>query len=205
MVITISKDCSHEIEIKKSRFICQLKRVKSEDEARDFISAVKKQHYKANHNCSAFVLGNKQEIQRTSDDGEPSGTAGVPMLEVLKKREITDVCAVVTRYFGGVKLGAGGLIRAYAGAVAQALDEVGLVEIVEQRELILTMEYKFFDGLANFLPVPVSEQNFSENVEVKIFLDETRIEQFKEDLTEKFNGKIAVESGGRQLVEVPVK
>ncbi|GAB2024774.1 YigZ family protein [Lactovum odontotermitis] len=205
MVITISKDCSHEIEIKKSRFICQLKRVKSEDEARDFISAVKKQHYKANHNCSAFVLGNKQEIQRTSDDGEPSGTAGVPMLEVLKKREITDVCAVVTRYFGGVKLGAGGLIRAYAGAVAQALDEVGLVEIVEQRELILTMEYKFFDGLANFLPVPVSEQNFSENVEVKIFLDETRIEQFKEDLTEKFNGKIAVETGGRQLVEVPVK
>lgn len=205
MVITISKDFSREIEIKKSRFICQLKRVKSEEEARDFISAVKKQHYKANHNCSAFAIGDRQEVQRSSDDGEPSGTAGVPMLEVLKKRQITNVCAVVTRYFGGIKLGAGGLIRAYAGSVAQALDEVGLVEIVEQRELILTMEYKFFDGLANFLPVPVSEQNFSENVEVKIFLDETRIEQFKDDLTEKFNGKIAVEAGGRQLVEVPVK
>lgn len=205
MVITISKDFSREIEIKKSRFICQLKRVKSEEEARDFISAVKKQHYKANHNCSAFAIGDRQEVQRSSDDGEPSGTAGVPMLEVLKKRQITNVCAVVTRYFGGIKLGAGGLIRAYAGSVAQALDEVGLVEIVEQRELILTMEYKFFDGLSNFLPVPVSEQNFSENVEVKIFLDETRIEQFKDDLTEKFNGKIAVEAGGRQLVEVPVK
>ncbi len=110
MTITIKEDFIAEEEIKKSRFICHLKRVYTEEEARAFISEIKKEHHKANHNCSAFTLGDRQEIQRSSDDGEPSGTAGVPMLEILKKREITNVCAVVTRYFGGIKLGAGGLM-----------------------------------------------------------------------------------------------
>jgi uncharacterized YigZ family protein len=202
MTITISRDISQEIDIKKSHFICQLKRVKTEEEARDFISAVKKTHYKANHNCSAFTLGDKQEIQRTSDDGEPSGTAGIPMLELLKKREVTNVCAVVTRYFGGIKLGASGLIRAYAGAVSGALDAAGLVRIVEQRELILTLDYKLFDNLANFLPVAIAEQNFAENVQVKIFLDEDKIPTFMDQLTEKYNGRIAVEQSSKQQVEV---
>ena len=110
---TIKEDGQSEIEIKKSRFICSLKRVTSEEEAKDFIQAIKKEHWKANHHCSAFVIGEKNEIQRSSDDGEPSGTAGIPMLEVLKKNELINVIAVVTRYFGGTKLGTGGLIRAY--------------------------------------------------------------------------------------------
>jgi uncharacterized YigZ family protein len=203
-MITISKDFGHEIEIKKSRFICQLKRVSTEVEAREFIAAVKKEHYKANHNCSAFILGDNQEIQRTSDDGEPSGTAGVPMLEVLKKREVTNICAVVTRYFGGIKLGAGGLIRAYAGSVSQALDAVGLVKIVQQRELILTLDYKLFDSLSNFLPMAISEQNFAENVQVKVFLDDDKISAFERELTEKYNGRIAVEQGASRPVEVNV-
>lgn len=96
---TIQKDGQAELEIKKSRFICTLKRVYTEAEAKEFIQQLKKEHWKANHNCSAFVIGEKNEIQRSNDDGEPSGTAGNPMLEVLKKQELINVCAVVTRYF----------------------------------------------------------------------------------------------------------
>lgn len=124
---TIKEDNQHEVEIKKSRFICFLKRIETEEEAKAFIQQIKKEHWKANHNCSAFVLGDHHEIQRSSDDGEPSGTAGVPMLEVLKKNDLINVCAVVTRYFGGTKLGAGGLIRAYSGSVAQAIVHTGLL------------------------------------------------------------------------------
>lgn len=115
---TIKENGQSEIEIKKSRFICSLKRIESEEEAKNFIQEIKKEHWKANHNCSAFVIGEKNEIQRSSDDGEPSGTAGVPMLEVLKKNQLINVAAVVTRYFGGTKLGTGGLIRAYTHAVS---------------------------------------------------------------------------------------
>lgn len=163
MTITIKEDFIAEEEIKKSRFICHLKRVYTEEEARAFISEIKKEHHKANHNCSAFTLGDRQEIQRSSDDGEPSGTAGVPMLEILKKREITNVCAVVTRYFGGIKLGAGGLIRAYAGSVGHALDQVGLVKFVTQEQLILTLDYGNYDGLQRFLSsqgLVISESEF---------------------------------------------
>lgn len=207
MTITISKDFTHEIEIKKSRFICQLKRVKTEEEAREFINAMKKEHYKANHNCSAFILEKSeehQEIHRSSDDGEPSGTAGIPMLEVLKKREITNVCAIVTRYFGGVKLGASGLIRAYAGAVGHALDEVGLVKVVEQQELQLFLDYALFDSLTNFLPVAIADSAFTDKVTVKIFLDEAEISDFSARLVEKFAGKIELKKGVKRLVEVPV-
>ena len=120
---TIKEDGQVQEEIKKSRFICHAKRVYSEEEARDFITAIKKEHYKATHNCSAFIVGERSEIKRTSDDGEPSGTAGVPMLGVLENHNLTNLCVVVTRYFGGIKLGAGGLIRAYAGSVALAVKE----------------------------------------------------------------------------------
>ena len=115
--VTFKENGTVQEEIKKSKFICHVKRVSSEEEARDFINAIKKEHYKATHNCSAFIIGEQSDIKRTSDDGEPSGTAGVPMLGVLENHRITNSCVVVTRYFGGIKLGAGGLIRAYAGSV----------------------------------------------------------------------------------------
>lgn len=138
---TLKEDSMVQEEIKKSRFICHVKRVYSEEEARAFIAAIKKEHYKATHNCSAFIIGEKSDIKRTSDDGEPSGTAGVPMLGVLEKHKLTNLCVVVTRYFGGIKLGAGGLIRAYAGSVALAIKEIGLVEIKEQAGLRLKLFY----------------------------------------------------------------
>jgi uncharacterized protein, YigZ family len=207
MTITIKKDFIAEEEIKKSRFICHLKRVYTEEEARAFISEIKKEHHKANHNCSAFTLGERQEIQRSSDDGEPSGTAGVPMLEILKKREITNVCAVVTRYFGGIKLGAGGLIRAYAGSVGHALDQVGLVKFVTQEQLILTLDYGNYDGLQRFLSTQglvISESEFLSDVTVKLFVDLDKAEQLLADLIEQFSGKISVAKGEKQLVEVDI-
>ncbi|WP_276420336.1 YigZ family protein [Lactococcus garvieae] len=207
MTITIKKDFIAEEEIKKSRFICHLKRVYTEEEARAFISEIKKEHHKANHNCSAFTLGERQEIQRSSDDGEPSGTAGVPMLEILKKREITNVCAVVTRYFGGIKLGAGGLIRAYAGSVGHALDQVGLVKFVTQEQLILTLDYGNYDGLQRFLSAQglvISESEFLSDVTVKLFVDLDKTEQLLADLIEQFSGKISVAKGEKQLVEVDI-
>ncbi|MDR2464877.1 MAG: YigZ family protein, partial [Streptococcaceae bacterium] len=102
------------MERKKSKFITRIYRIQSEEEARKILEAVKKENWKANHNCSAFVLGERSEITRSSDDGEPSGTAGAPMLEVLVKRDLTNILAVTTRFFGGIKLGGGGLIRAYS-------------------------------------------------------------------------------------------
>lgn len=207
MTITIKEDFIAEEEIKKSRFICHLKRVYTEEEARAFISEIKKEHHKANHNCSAFTLGDRQEIQRSSDDGEPSGTAGVPMLEILKKREITNVCAVVTRYFGGIKLGTGGLIRAYAGSVGHALDQVGLVKFVTQEQLILTLDYGNYDGLQRFLSsqgLVISESEFLSDVTVKLFVDLDKTEQLLADLVEQFSGKISAAKGDKQLVEVDI-
>ncbi|GAB2021945.1 YigZ family protein [Pseudolactococcus yaeyamensis] len=207
MMITIKNDFIFEEEIKKSRFICHLKRVTSEDEAREFITSIKKQHHKANHNVSAFTIGEHQEVQRSSDDGEPSGTAGVPMLEILKKRELTNLVAVVTRYFGGVKLGAGGLIRAYAGSVNHAIDAVGIVKIVEQTQLDLHMDYGLFDNVSRYLASAgqtIADSVFTDKVVISVFADTADIEQLKLDLIEQFHGKLELTVGDKKLVEVAI-
>ena len=125
---TVARAGSAEIEAKRSRFLGHVERVVTEDDARAVVERIRKQRWDARHHCSAFVLGPAGDVQRSNDDGEPSGTAGAPMLEVLRGREVSDVVAVVTRYFGGVLLGAGGLVRAYSDAVRAALDDAGLVE-----------------------------------------------------------------------------
>jgi uncharacterized YigZ family protein len=124
--LTVARTGEAEIEVKRSRFLCHVERVTSEDEARAVVERIRKQHWDARHHCSAFVIGPDAGVQRSNDDGEPSGTAGAPMLEVLRGREVSDVVAVVTRWFGGVLLGAGGLVRAYGDAVRVTLDEVGV-------------------------------------------------------------------------------
>ena len=204
---TIKEDGQAQEEIKKSRFICHIKRVTTEDEARNFIQAVKKEHYKATHNCSAFILGEQSEIKRNSDDGEPSGTAGVPMLGVLENHQLTNVCAVVTRYFGGIKLGAGGLIRAYAGSVALAIKEIGSVHIKEQLGLRLTLSYSQYQELPNFLKAKqLQEQDtaFTDQVQTTIFVDKDDKESVIESLIELFNGKIDIVEQGLRKVEVPI-
>ena len=204
---TIKEDGQVQEEIKKSRFICHAKRVYSEEEARDFITAIKKEHYKATHNCSAFIVGERSEIKRTSDDGEPSGTAGVPMLGVLENHNLTNVCVVVTRYFGGIKLGAGGLIRAYAGSVALAVKEIGIIEIKEQAGIQIHMTYAQYQEYGNFLKehnLIELETNFTEQVDTMIFIDKEKKDGIKADLIEFFNGKVTLTDKGLREVEVPV-
>lgn len=204
---TISQDGQAQEEIKKSRFICHAKRVYSEEEARDFIAAIKKEHYKATHNCSAFIVGEKSEIKRTSDDGEPSGTAGVPMLGVMENHQLTNVCFVVTRYFGGIKLGAGGLIRAYAGSVALAIKEIGLIEIKEQAGLRLKMSYSQYQNFDNFLKAEdliEFDTEFTDIVATTIYIDKQEKEPLEQKLVEFFNGKIQIDDQGLREVEIPL-
>lgn len=204
---TIKQDGQVQEDIKKSRFICHCKRVFSEEEARDFIAAIKKEHYKASHNCSSFILGDQAQIKRTSDDGEPSGTAGVPMLGVLEKLELTNLCCVVTRYFGGVKLGAGGLIRAYAGSVAQAIREIGMIEIKEQAGIQLIMDYSQYQDLGNFLRehnLVEHDSAFTDQVSTTIYVDKERKESIKADLVDFFHGKLELIDQGLREIEVDV-
>lgn len=140
-IITIKQAHSIENVISKSRFIAYIKPVATENEAKAFIDEIKIKHKDATHNCSAYTVGPEMNIQKANDDGEPSGTAGIPMLEILKKLEIHNVCVVVTRYFGGIKLGAGGLIRAYSGAVRDAIYDIGRVELREAIPVTVTLDY----------------------------------------------------------------
>ena len=205
--ITFKENSTVQEEFKKSKFICHVKGVSSEEEARDFINAIKKEHYKATHNCSAFIIGEQSDIKRTSDDGEPSGTAGVPMLGVLENHHITNSCVVVTRYFGGIKLGAGGLIRAYAGSVAQAVREIGLVEIKKQVVLGITLTYSQYQEFANFLKdnqLVEQDPMFTDQVTTTIFVDKEDTPSITAALVEFYNGKVIIEDQGIREVEVPL-
>lgn len=205
---TIKQDGDYEIVIKKSSFICHLRRIDDEDHAKQIIQEIKKEHWKANHNCVAYVLGDNQEIQRSSDDGEPSGTAGVPMLEVLKVKELKNVLAVVTRYFGGTKLGAGGLIRAYSSSVSEAIEHVGLVEGKLQQEMIVTLDYASHGKLEYFLEnhpeYTLKDTQFSDTVTLTIMVDETSINQFEQELTNLLNAKFSLTKGQLDYCELPI-
>ena len=148
---TIKQSGTYEVVIQKSKFIAHFKRVETEEEAQAFIQSIKKEHWNATHNCSAYIIGERNEHQKANDDGEPSGTAGIPMLEVLRKRHLKDTVVVVTRYFGGIKLGGGGLIRAYGGTVSEGLDAVGIVERLPMQQLTLTVDYTWIGKVENEL------------------------------------------------------
>lgn len=195
---TIKKDGQFEWEIKKSRFICHAKRVDNEEEALEFIAAIKKEHVKANHNCSAYMIGDHDEIQRAHDDGEPSGTAGVPMLEVLKKKELKNVAVVVTRYFGGVKLGAGGLIRAYGNAVSKTLEEIGLVEGNLQLEIQAKIDYPLLGKVENHLresSYTIKEILYTDKVTIACLVKEEEIEKFYTEMIEWVSNQVTFQEG----------
>lgn len=205
--VTIKANGQHEIDIKKSQFICTLGRVTTKEAADAFVADVKKEHIKANHNCFAYLVGKNDAVQRESDDGEPSGTAGVPILEVLKRIGVHNVVAVVTRYFGGIKLGAGGLIRAYSNATSTAIETVGLVTRVMQTALRTTVSYANFDKLGYFLKqeaISVADTQYGENVEVTLMVDEANIETVKEAITNLLNAQVTFELGPNQYNDVPI-
>lgn len=205
-MFTIQKDYVKEIIIEKSRFICTLKKVDSEEEAQEFIKAMKKQYWDATHNCSAYIVD--ALAQRSSDDGEPSGTAGIPMLEVLKKNELVGTAAVVTRYFGGVKLGAGGLVRAYSGSVAGAIKECGLAERVLMTNYSFTYDIGRVGSVLNVL----YQQSLFEILDVEYGMKAKIILRMKDEqkesaekwLTENLFQEITLEKEGSEYAEVPV-
>lgn len=195
---TIKKDGVIETEIKKSRFICHLKRVNNEAEAQEYIQMIKKEHWKANHNCVAYLIGDQNEVQRAYDDGEPSGTAGVPMLEVLKKQNLKYVVAVVTRYFGGTKLGAGGLIRAYGKSVSHAIEEIGVVSRDLQVEIAVRVSYPASGKLENSLKesdYSIVDILYMQDVTFICSVDEEKVPLFQKELTDWLKGQVHFETG----------
>ena len=204
--LTVDGEFSFTTVIEKSKFICYLKHVESEDDARSFVAQIKKKHFDATHNCSAFVADANGTISRFSDDGEPQGTAGFPMLDALLKREIFEVCAVVTRYFGGIKLGAGGLVRAYSGAVTSALDNAKIVE----KRLVQTLKVSVgFDKYYILLRLENSDaiiidREFSNEVTVTFAVKKSAVESFIANLTETFLGKINYEFCGEEYALLKV-
>lgn len=201
---TIKNEAFDEFIEKKSRFIGYAKPVKTQEEAVDFISQIKQKHWDATHNVSAYVLRD-QHIQRSSDDGEPSGTAGVPVLDVLLKEELVDVCVVVTRYFGGILLGAGGLIRAYSHGSKIAVDAAKIITMAPCSVLSLTVDYSFYDRLnvlLNDFSANVEKSEFGENVSVTFSLNEKSVSAFQDQLTQKSNGKYNAVKIGEKFAEV---
>ncbi|MCD7034460.1 YigZ family protein [Metabacillus sp. GX 13764] len=195
---TVKGTGEHELIIQKSRFICHISRAVTEEEAQAFIQRIKKQHMNANHNCSAYLIGENDSIQKASDDGEPSGTAGVPMLEVLKKRNLKDTAAVVTRYFGGIKLGAGGLIRAYGKSVSEGLNAIGIVERKLMQVMHTTIEYTLLGKAENELRssiYEIKEIHYLDQVEIETYVAEDATQEFCDWMTELTNGKCSIKEG----------
>lgn len=185
------------IEEKKSRFIATVEPVKSEEEALDFIARMKKQYWDATHNCSAFVIGEGARLQRCSDDGEPQGTAGRPMLDVLTGEGIYDAAVVVTRYFGGTLLGTGGLVRAYSKAVSEGLAASVVLEVCHGACLEIRTDYSDFGKIQYLLgaaEIPVLDTDFSENVKLKIILSEEELLPVRHEITETTGGRAVFEA-----------
>jgi uncharacterized YigZ family protein len=171
---TVAGNAVAETEVKRSRFLCRIERVDSEKVARTVVERARKEHWDARHHCSAFVLGPDGAVQRSSDDGEPSGTAGAPMLEVLRGREVSDVVAVVTRWFGGTMLGAGGLVRAYGDAVRAGLDAAGVHERVLAALFDVDVSHAAAGRLVSDLRargVDVQDATYAERVALRVAVD----------------------------------
>jgi uncharacterized YigZ family protein len=206
--LTVKNEGQHEIVIEKSRFIAHIARATTEEEAQEFIQKIKKEHNSATHNCSAYLIGETDNIQKANDDGEPSGTAGVPMLEVLKKRQLKDTVAVVTRYFGGIKLGAGGLIRAYGKSVSEGLNHIGVVERQLQQIVHITVDYTLLGKMENELRnsvYPIKEMNYMEKVEIQMFVPIKEKKTFKEWIIDLSNAQSEIVFGKEEYLEKDVK
>ncbi|WP_031071425.1 YigZ family protein [Streptomyces sp. NRRL S-118] len=196
---TVAREGVHETEINRSRFLCALAPAATEQEAQDFVARIRREHPTATHNCFAYVVGADAAVQKASDDGEPGGTAGVPMLQMLLRREVRYVAAVVTRYYGGVKLGAGGLIRAYGGVVGEALDALGTVTRHRYRLATVTVDHQRAGKLENDLRATgraVRDVRYAEAVTIEVGLPDADVDNFRLWLADATAGTAALELGG---------
>ena len=204
--LTIAKATMFELIIKKSRFICALQRVETEEEAQAFIKTVQTANRKATHNCFAYLVGNHDQVQRESDNGEPSGTAGIPILESLQLAKLHNVVAVVTRYFGGIKLGAGGLIRAYSNVTTKAVHQAGIVQRVKQLRLQITVSYRQHDALVYYFKeqhLTLAGEEYGVNVTTNVFVNEGDATNIMTNLQNRFNDQLIIKKAGSHFHEVP--
>lgn len=193
---TVYKGTEAELIEKKSRFIATVKPIKSEEEAIAFIESLKKKYWNATHHCFAYVIGEKFEVQRCSDDGEPSGTAGKPMLDVLLGEEIHDTAVVVTRYFGGTLLGTGGLVRAYSGATKAGLDASTIITKKHGHKLSVKTDYTGLGKIQYILGqrgLSILHSIYTEAVELEVLLPEQEIRSVMAEITEATNGQSVME------------
>ncbi len=205
---TVKEYGENEIEIERSRFIAHVARAETADEALDFIQKIKKKHSNATHNCSAYLIGENDQIQKANDDGEPSGTAGVPILEVLKKKKLKDTVVVITRYFGGIKLGAGGLIRAYGRATSEGLQATGIVERKLMTVMKTKIDYTLLGKVENELRSSIytlKEIQYLDTVTVETFVEENQTGAFTDWMTELTNGAGEITLGDSLYLEAEVE
>lgn len=204
---TVAAYATDEITIEKSRFIAHVYPAPDEETAKGHIHTVSKKHWDATHNCYAYIIGERDQWQKQSDDGEPSGTAGKPILEVIRNRGLKNTVIVVTRYFGGILLGAGGLIRAYADGAVAAIEAAGPVEKVLHRSVWLHIDYTWYGKVENELRnrgILRGETKFSDIVSVECLPAAAEAEAFINWMTDLTQGQAVIESGDSRYVDHPV-
>lgn len=204
--LTVQGYGESEIIISKSRFLTYVSRAETEEEALAFIDVIKKKHPQATHNCSCYLVGEHDNIQKANDDGEPSGTAGVPMLEVLKKQQLKDTVVVVTRYFGGIKLGGGGLIRAYSKATSEGIAAATVVERVMHALMKVSVDYTWLGKIENEVRsshYPLHNIDYLDVVDVFIYVKKEEVETFSKWIMELTNGQAKIDIHTEQFLEFP--
>ena len=201
---TVEFESADEFIEKKSRFIGYVKPVKTQDEAVSFINEIKSKHWDATHNVYAYVL-KENNIQRYSDDGEPSGTAGVPVLDVILKNGLVDVCVVVTRYFGGTLLGAGGLVRAYSHGSKIAVEAGGIITMAPCSILSLSVSYSFYDSLnilLNDFGANIENTEFTDKITVTFSLKQEKVTALNDKLIDQSYGQYSLKTIGEKFAKV---
>lgn len=204
---TVKQAGSHEIVIQKSRFIGYVERVHTEEEAIQFVQKIRKKHHDATHNCFAYIVGENVQIQKANDDGEPGGTAGVPMLEVLRRLKLKNIAVVATRYFGGIKLGAGGLIRAYSTITSETLQHVGIVKGDLMQGVSITIDYSLLGKVENLVrqpPYVVHDIHYLENVELIVYIPIDDVDTCFEQLIDLTNNQIELKKTNQTYIETDV-
>ena len=205
---TVKGNGEHEIVIQKSRFIAHVARAETEEAAQAFIQRIKKENWNATHNCSAYLIGENDHIQKANDDGEPSGTAGVPILEVLKKKHLKDTVVVVTRYFGGIKLGAGGLIRAYGKSTSEGINATGIVERKLMKVMSTVIDYTWLGKIENELRSSVygiKDIHYLDNVEIETYVEDGEVQNFVDWMVELTSGQGEITAGDVVYLESDVE
>lgn len=202
---TIYRYGEDEIIINKSRFIGYAMPVETEEEALDFIETIKTKHRDATHNVYAYVLGKDSNTQRFSDDGEPSGTAGIPVLEVIKKEGLRNTVVVVTRYFGGIKLGTGGLIRAYTKGAKIGLDAGIIIDMVLHTKIKIRIDYTLYGKIENYLmneEYIVDDSIFDDAVNIFVYIEDTKVDSFYKIMADLTNGNAILEKLDEEYIPI---